>query len=256
MPSVGRERGQRAIAAFPLPEPMRLALDEAARPPRRRGAGRRGGDSRAARCSASPATGCATCNDPTAHAEMVALRGPRREKIGRLPARRLRPLGDARALRDVRRGDRAGPDRPALFRRARSQGRRACCTVRACSPSRPATTRRKSIPASAKARPARCCGRFFRERRVISCRRRSTSRLGDARRSCLPRTLSLARRRHHPGAGGAERRVRHVGAGDRLVAQAAAEGDGARRAAGARRPRSTSPAIPAASSRPCRSASP
>ena len=47
-----------------------------------------------------------------------------------------------------------------------------------------------------------------------------------------PRTLSLARRRHHPAAGRAERRVRHVRAGDRLVAQAAAEGDGAGRAAG------------------------
>ncbi len=66
--------------------------------------------------------------------------------------------------------------------------------------------------------------------------------------SIPPRALSLARRRHHPRAGRAERPVRDVGAGDRLVAQAAAEGDGAGRAAAALRPRSTSPPIPAASS--------
>ena len=37
-----------------------------------------------------------------------------------------------------------------------------------------------------------------------------------------PRTLSLARRRHHPRSGGAERPVRDVGAGGRLVAPRAA----------------------------------
>ena len=74
--SASRTRGQRSIAtAFPLPEPMRLALDEAARRRAgRRGAGRRGGDARRRGARRRRATGCATDNDPTAHAEIVAMR--------------------------------------------------------------------------------------------------------------------------------------------------------------------------------------
>ena len=48
----------------------------------------------------------------------------------------------------------------------------------------------------------------------------------------------------HPRARRAERRVRDVRAGDRLVAQGAAGGDGARRASAARAPRSTLAADP------------
>ena len=143
---------------FPLPDPMRLALDEA-RAAAAAGEvpvgavvtqGRRD-------CSPPAATGCATGNDPTAHAEMRGA-ARRRGRARHRPARRLRPVGDAGALRDVRRRDRAGPDRAALFRRRRPQGRRGR--------QRPAPLRaadlppraRSSIRASARRRRGSCCG--------------------------------------------------------------------------------------------------
>ena len=61
--------------------------------------------------------------DPTAHAEMLALREAAR--VARQLARARRGhVRDARAVRDVRRRDRAGADPAGRVRRRRSQGRR------------------------------------------------------------------------------------------------------------------------------------
>ena len=66
--------------------------------------------------------------DPTAHAEVVALRAaaasPRRVAAERLHAGR-----HPRAVHDVRRRDRAGPGRPARLRRVRPEGRRGRVAV-------------------------------------------------------------------------------------------------------------------------------
>ena len=61
--------------------------------------------------------------DPTAHAEMIALREAARA-ARQLARARLRDVRHARAVRDVRRRDRAGPSAPARVRGHRSQGGR------------------------------------------------------------------------------------------------------------------------------------
>ena len=163
-PTASRPRRQPAPRArpgmsFPLARADAPRARRGARRRRgRRGAGRRGGDARRRGARRRRATGCATDNDPTAHAEMVAMRAAAAD-ARRLPARRLRPLGDAGALRDVRRRDRAGPrSRRLYFGARRPQGRRR--------PARPAPVRPADLPprarslsrASAKARRGRCCG--------------------------------------------------------------------------------------------------
>ena len=79
--------------------------------------------------------------DPTAHAEMLALREAARE-ARQLAAARHRALRDARAVRDVRRRDRAGARAARRLRRAttRRPARPAACST--CSPSRASTTGR------------------------------------------------------------------------------------------------------------------
>ena len=94
--------------------------------------------------------------DPTAHAEMLVLRAGA-ARLGRQAARRLRSVRDARAVPDVRRGDRPRAHPPAVFRRLRPERRRRRARRRASSTSRPATTGRKSTAASASAPPPSCC---------------------------------------------------------------------------------------------------
>ena len=77
----------------------------------------------AARSSRAPATARSPTRDPTAHAEILAIREAAARARLRA-ARRLRPLCHARALRDVRRRDRVRPHPQALLRRRRSQRRR------------------------------------------------------------------------------------------------------------------------------------
>ena len=62
--------------------------------------------------------------DPTAHAELLALREAR-AAARQLAGARERPLRHARALRDVRRRDRAGPRDAGRLRDRRPQGRRS-----------------------------------------------------------------------------------------------------------------------------------
>ena len=61
--------------------------------------------------------------DPTAHAEILALREAARA-AGRLAAARHGAVRDAGAVRDVRRGDRAGARAAGRLRRCRPQGGR------------------------------------------------------------------------------------------------------------------------------------
>ena len=86
----------------------------------------------------------------------------------------------------MRRRDRAGPDRAASISAPAIPRAAPCCTARGCSPSRPAITRPKSIRASAKARPARCCAAFFRERRSLMASACRASRLATRARPCRP----------------------------------------------------------------------
>ena len=126
-----------------------------------------------ARCRSARSSPGAARSSPAARNRMrVGERSDRPCRDGRdprggrgarhLPSRRLRPVGDAGALRDVRRRDRPGADRPPLFRRARPEGRRGAPRRRACSPSRPATTRPKSIPGWARRKRGPCSGTFSR----------------------------------------------------------------------------------------------
>ena len=156
--------------SFPLPEPMRLALDEA----------------RAAAAAGEVPVGAVVVrdnaivaigrnrmrddNDPTAHAEMVALRAAA-EALGtsRLDGCdlwvTLEPCAMCSGAIALARIDRLYFPAPPIPRAAR------CCTARACSASRPAIMRRRSIPGSAKARRARCFAPF-----------RDGARLGTGRR--------------------------------------------------------------------------
>ena len=100
---------------------MRLALDQAQNAlAGRRGAGRRG-DRRdtpnGRRCVATGYNRPITTNDPTAHAEIVALRHAA-QLLGNYRLPELRALRDARALRDVRDGAHARARRSASSSRA------------------------------------------------------------------------------------------------------------------------------------------
>ena len=162
----------------------------------------------------------------------------RRRALGDCAARRLRPLGDAGALRDVRRarsrwrGSRrlyfgaADPKGGAVLHGPRLFGQPTCHHAPEVYPgigeSEAGALLQGVLPGA-----ARC----LKRRPTNFAATNSSACANDPRHAAAPRTLSLARRPHHPAAGRAERRVRDVGAGDRLVAQAAAEGDGAGRAA-------------------------
>ncbi len=77
---------------------------------------------RTARCWRAERNRMRELNDPTAHAEMLAIRGGVGETRQR-PARWLRPLCDARALRHVRRRHRPCPAAAALLWGGGSEGR-------------------------------------------------------------------------------------------------------------------------------------
>ena len=74
-----------------------------------------------------------------------------------LAARRLHLVGDARALRDVRRGDFAGADQGAPLRRRRPEGRRGGPRRREFSRSRPAIIARTCSEGSARTKPPSFC---------------------------------------------------------------------------------------------------
>ena len=61
--------------------------------------------------------------DPTAHAEVLALRAAAAGARRRLAADRRDAGGHPRAVHDVRRRERAGPGRPGGLRRRRPEGR-------------------------------------------------------------------------------------------------------------------------------------
>ena len=163
LPPVPPATSRRGMS-FPLPEPMRLALEEA------RAAALAGEVPVGAVVTRGPrgaqrgrATGCAIPATPPPMPRSSPC-ARRRRGFGDEPARRLRPVGDTRALamspgRSLWPASRASISALPIPRAAPSS------TVPACSASRPATTRPKSIPASARARRARCSRRFFRERR-------------------------------------------------------------------------------------------
>ena len=108
--------------------------------------------------------------DPTAHAEMIALRAAA-QAAGELARARLGALRHARAVRHVRRGDRARPGAAGGVRHHRSQGRgrrqrarrpgRAAAQppapgrVRACWPRSAATCCARSSPPGADRRRVR-----------------------------------------------------------------------------------------------------
>ena len=70
--------------------------------------------------------------DPTAHAEMVAIRHAA-TRLGSGAARRLHLVGDARAVRDVRRGDRAWRGSPSCASPPRIPRAAAWSTARGSS---------------------------------------------------------------------------------------------------------------------------
>ena len=88
-----------------------------------RGAGRRRGGARTARSSARGRNAPVGSSDPTAHAEIVALRAAA-QAAGQLPAGRLRTVRDAGALRDVQRRHAARAAGAGRLRRCRSEDRR------------------------------------------------------------------------------------------------------------------------------------
>ncbi len=88
-----------------------------------------------------------------------AARGGQKDRQ-RAPGR-LRPLRDAGALHHVCGRDLLCKGQAALLRRRRPQGRRGRSQACGSSPPRPATTRRTSIPASARARRRGCSGSSF-----------------------------------------------------------------------------------------------
>ena len=132
---------------------------------RRRRAGRCGrrrrvgGDHRA-RAQRARGTG-----DPTAHAEVVALREAARARR-RVAAGRLHAGRHARALHDVRGRRRPGPGRPARLRRRGPQGGRgrarcgtSCATVAS-------TTAPRSSPGCSRTECAELLRDFFRSARA------------------------------------------------------------------------------------------
>ena len=92
--------------------------------------------------------------DPTAHAEVLALREAAARSTAGGSGRR--PVRDARALRDVRGRDRARAGAARGLRGDRPEGRRrAACST--CSASRGSTTGPRSPPVCWRRSPRRCC---------------------------------------------------------------------------------------------------
>ncbi len=97
--------------------------------------------------------------DPTAHAEMVVLRAGAK-LLGVEASRRVRSVGHARTLRDVRGGDRSRASAPALLRRLRPEGRRGRARPAPVLASRPSITARRSMAGSTSGGPRNCCALF------------------------------------------------------------------------------------------------
>ena len=151
----------------------------------RRGAGRRG--DRAAHRGGPQvvATGYnrpITTHDPTAHAEIVALRHAA-QLCGELPVARSRAVRDARAVRDVRDGDDARAGEARGVRRRRSEDRAPPVRWSTCS----ATAQLNHHTATARRRAGR------------SRRRCCATSSANGARNCAPnatRSAAATTRRH------------------------------------------------------------
>ena len=149
---------------------------------------RRGGASRRARCrwgrwscwtgrsSRAGAQRADRASDPTAHAEVVALRAAGRER--QLPADRRDALRDGGAVRDVLRGRAARAGRAGRLRGARTRrpARWSRCTG---SSTTPRLNHRIAVTGGVLAGEAarRCCGRSSRRKAMIDSRRGGRARL-------------------------------------------------------------------------------
>ena len=96
----------------------------------------------------------------------------RRDSARRRAADGRRSLRHAGALHHVRGGDFVCPHPPALFRRRRRQGRRGGERRALLRLSRPATMRRRSMPASARATQPILLREFFQPTRIADCPQR------------------------------------------------------------------------------------
>ena len=150
-------------------------------------------------------------------------------KLGTAAARRMHLVGDARAVRDVRRGDRRWPGSRRCASPPKTRRAAAWSTARGSSRNRPAIIVPTCSAGSAKPKPPRSCGNSSRHgaRRRLNRRCSLSSgadwRLGSRNAHERPHSpISLARRRPHPRAGRPQRRSVDERAGDRLVARGAA----------------------------------
>ena len=148
--------------AQPKVMPMVLAFAEAeAAGCARRGAGRRGAG-RAPTGRSLPAGNRVEARARPDRACRDAGAARRRRRAWARAARRLRPLRDAGALPDVRRGDLARPHPPALFRRLRPEDGRGRARAAYLRPADLPPSARRSMAASTSAAPRRCCARSFK----------------------------------------------------------------------------------------------